>query len=806
MSKHNQSNRIPIIHQRLKPKVLAFAIASSLFGVMPIFMPNQIHAAEQVSQQHYSIAAGKLSDVLAEFAATAGVPLSFDPNLLNGLNSEGLQGQYSIEDGFDSLLKGSGYELTDTGNQNYSLRRSTVSAEDSVKLPTVKVSAVLYGSKETNTLGNSAASVGVIDAEAIENGQIRNFRDGFRQLANVMDGDWNDAGFVIRGLSSEGLVPGGAPVGSLYIDGVLQTLNGTRRGARGLWDVEQMEVYRGPQSTFSGRAAMAGAIYIKTRDPVFERETALSTTVGSDDLINTAFMFNTPVNDQIAMRVAGEYQRSKNNLNYPDYESFDRLDDMETDLYYNMRGKVLLTPDVMPDTSALLSYSFAHDAPVIRDIGGPDGLRADRGDFNTPTFTEVRLTRVKNAGLEITHDIDEALRFTSLTTAHHSLTKRPSVNAGTDGEINVVRGDQKDLLVTQELRLNYQQDRSTWVAGLYASHQNYDTTFDRTLFDFRNDQQFLERETNNMALFGEYTYEFIPTYKFTVGGRADYTRIKSDHENYRSQPLNTAPFVVSAYDTSVSEFNFVPKVGLSKAFGDNHLTGITYTEGFRTGGYGYNTSTAEVYEYDPEKAKNYEVFYKGQFLNQRLQLNANLFLTKYEDQQVEMRVDPSDPFYREIVNAASSKTWGIEIEPTFQVTRQFSTFASLGYLNTKFEDFNEANYGDLSGEEFPEAPEWTFSLGGHYQFDNGFYIGGDAKYTSDYMARLGTPPQDELDSRTIVNLQTGYRSEKWEVNAFVENVFDKRYYTYFDFDSAAEIEYATLGSERLVGVNVKVNF
>lgn len=91
-------------------------------------------------------------------------------------------------------------------------------------------------------------------------------------MANVMDGDWADAGFIIRGVSSEGLVPGSAPLATLYIDGVQQTVRGARRGARGLFDVEQVEVYRGPQSTLSGRAAMAGAIYIKTKDPTFERK------------------------------------------------------------------------------------------------------------------------------------------------------------------------------------------------------------------------------------------------------------------------------------------------------------------------------------------------------------------------------------------------------------------------------------------------------------------------------------------------------------------------------------------------------
>ena len=82
-------------------------------------------------------------------------------------------------------------------------------------LPPVTVTTTLYGSKEAVLLGDSAASVGVTTAEDIQNSQLRSFRDSFRRLGNVMDGDWTDAGFIIRGVSSEGFVPGGAPVGAL---------------------------------------------------------------------------------------------------------------------------------------------------------------------------------------------------------------------------------------------------------------------------------------------------------------------------------------------------------------------------------------------------------------------------------------------------------------------------------------------------------------------------------------------------------------------------------------------------------------
>ena len=671
--------------------------------------------------------------------------------------------------------------------------------EQPIDLGTVTI----YGAKDATTLNDTPASVGIVTAEEIDDSLLRTFRDAFRRLANVLDADWNDAGFIIRGVNSEGLVPGGAPLASVYIDGVQQTIYGARRGARGLWDVEQIEVYRGPQSTLSGRAALAGAIYIKTKDPTFEREAAASLTVGNQERVGTALMFNTPlVGDQLAFRFAGEFERSVTDINYPLYEPFDRYDDFTTDEFYNLRGKLLFTPSA--ETTALLSYSFAHDAPTLDDIAGPAlGFEFDehRGDFNDPVFSEARSTDVHNVGLEITHDISDALRFTSMSGYTHSFIDRPSVNEGTPGETNVLVGDRTDLMGTQEFRLNYEGDRVDWVAGVYGSYEELDAQFDRTSFSFRNDISRSAWETTNLAAFGEITYEFVPTWKATVGGRIDYTSQDTSEFFQRTQPLGGTTTVLTDFSSSVDELNFIPKLGISKDITEFQTAGITFSQGFRTGGAGFDRVNAVPYTYEPEKASTYEVFYKGRFLDDRLTLNANVFYTDFTNQQVEMRTDPLDPLSNKITNAASSNSYGFEIEPNFDVTEQLSVFASLGYVYTEFEEFNDANLGDLSGLSFPEAPEWTLAFGGRYTWENGLYFGGDVKYISSYLARFGSLPHDVIDPRTIVNLQAGYKTEHWEINAFAENLLDEEYYTYIDNDIAA-----TLGERRSFGLNVKATF
>lgn len=765
------------------------------------------------SPRQISIAAGPLTTALNQLAAQTGLQILFDGSVANGKTSPGARGNLTPSQALAAVLSGTGVQSRFAGQSQVVLSVAEASADNpavDADGATLLDRIAIYGARNATTLASTSASVGITTAEQIESGQIRSFRDSFRRMANVMDADWTDAGFVIRGVNSEGLVPGGAPLATLYIDGVQQTVYGTRRGARGLFDVEQVEVYRGPQSTLSGRAAMAGAIYVKTKDPVFEKEAEISTTIGTGNLYGTAFMANTPLlDDQIAVRIAGEIQRSKNDINYPTFVGYDRYNEFTHDFYYQLRGKVLFEPAEMPELRALLSYSFSHDDPYLRDIGGPAGsmgfsFAEKRGDYQIPAYIEYRPTDVNNVGLDVTYDISDELKLTSLSAFTYSDTDRFSPNYGTPGEINTYHGYYKDWIASQEVRLNYEGDKWNWVSGVYFALEDEKNFYDRTIplgAINRNQVQHNTQRSFNAALFGEATYEFVPTWKFTLGGRLDYTDQDITQHLVRTQPLGGTTTVLTNYGASFNEVNFVPKIGLSKALTDNQTVGVTYSQGFRTGGASYDSYRQTSYTYDPEKASTYELFYKGTFLDERLTINSNIFYTKYTDQQVQMQLDPLDATTRRILNAASSEAWGFEFEPSFKVNDNLETFASLGFVHTEFKDFNDLTYGNLSGLPFPEAPEWSLGLGARYTFDNGVYVGADAKYTSSYLARLGSLPHDYLDSRWIVNMQAGYKTERWEVNVFAQNLLDEEYFVYNDNDIAA-----TLGERRSVGLNLKVKF
>lgn len=785
-----------------RPLALAVGLVFGSIGLAGALLPAPAFA-QAAAAHRFAIAAGPLATALNQIGATTGVLLSFDPPLVSGRQSPALNGTYSADEALYRVLQGSGLEASPRTDGGYTVR--SLSSAQGPQLAPVNVTATLYGSRETNALNDSTASVGVVTAEQLENGSIRTFRESFRLLGNVMDSAYVNSGFVIRGMSSEGFVPGGSPLASLYVDGVLQTRTNSRRAPRSTWDVEQVEVYRGPQSTLSGSAAMIGAIYIKSKDPTFEREAAISAVAGNNKLAGGDFMVNAPViPGQLAVRLTGSYERSKTTVDMPTYRHFKHYDDYTTDLSHNLRGKVLFMPEALPNTSVLFSYARGKESPVDRFVGvGPGfSFKDERGDFyQFPTYAENRPINTQNAGLEIKHDFTDRLQLTANTGWNEGKTKRISIDLGTPGVANGIDGFIDDALLSQEVRMNYAGERWKWVAGIYASQQKNDSGLFGRLAPTVYQTQSSSLRVTNTALFGEATYEFVPDWFATLGGRIDRLRQTS---RLNSTIVQGATVTNLDDRGSIDEVNFVPKVALARKFGTSHMAGVSYSQGFRSGGHYLNRRTNAPGFYDPEKAHSAELFYKGLLLSERLTLNANLFYTRYQDQQIEIRPDPNDPFYRETQNAAASRTWGLEIEPVWRVTPRFTTFASVGYLKTEFLDFNHASYGDMSGQPLPEAPKWALGLGGHYQFDNGFYIGADAKYTARYRAQFGIPPQDTLPARTIVNLQAGLRKDNWEISAFAENLFDKRYFTGIDADATPA--FGQIGARRSVGVRATMTF
>ena len=668
---------------------------------------------------------------------------------------------------------------------------------------------VVTGQKIPRPQDDAQASLFTLGNSDIAQKELRNIRDAFRLAANVVDSDWVDSGFLIRGVNSEGLTPGGSPLATLYVDGSAQTVQGTRRGSRGLWDVERVEIYRGPQSTLSGRSSLAGAIHMFTRNPTYEWDGAAQVTAGTDDTQEIALAFGGPiVEDTIAFRLSAEYQSRENDLNYPEYQQYAAFDDFVTNEYHQLRGKLLFQPEALNGGQVLLTYSTAHDSPNLDDIAGPGlGFQYSerRGDLNsgTPFFQENRSSDNDNFVLDISVPFSDDLTFSSITSLSQTDMERPSINFGTPGEVFVAQGDEGQEFATQELRINGEGEMLRWVAGLYLSEETADSA--RTLSNFfsggRFDTSRSDSEVNSRAVFGEVEFDLDDRWTFVAGGRfhgedtKDETFFSRDYTNPAiADIVNDSPVFES------DESEFLPKIGVVLNMDENQSLGLTYTEGFRSGGAGINSSTGLSYTYAPEHLQNYELSYRRAFADDRVRLAANVFLGEWGDQQVEVQLDPTDFSSSQIENAARSELSGFEVELNGSISQLLTGFLSIGYSDTEFKSFDPNSLVDFSGLPFPQAPEWTTTVGVDYENPNGVFFGIDVNSVDEYFARdYQNAPIDTVGDYTLVNVRVGYRRDNWSVSLFADNVADEAYFVYRDvigtFDCCA-----TLAARRSVGI------
>lgn len=677
---------------------------------------------------------------------------------------------------------------------------------------------VVYGDRTTTDADRSRSSVAIVDARELASPTVPTWRDGFRLMANVQAGDWAESGVVIRGVNSEGQTPGGlgAPLASFYIDGVQQTVNGTRRGARGTFDTEQFEVFRGPQSTLSGRAALAGAMHLRTRDPVFAPGGAAEVTYGENDHRQAGLAWGNALGENLAFRLSGEWSAKDTDLHYPSYERFDHYDDFATDEYYTLRGKLLWLPTGGDRTRVLFSAAHSFDRPTPDDIAGPNwssnapGFAARRGDIwgdilpdyyrslgvtELPAYQELREGTVDNFGLEVTHEIGPSLTFTSMTGYSMSNTTRDSINVGTPGEVLATTGEFDQNLFSQEFRLTYAQGPWQAVGGYYLSHEDQKAHREQQLLSYtesRNDADIL-----NQALFGEASYEVVPGWRLIGGGRID--TIRQDQDAWAASDGVTTTDTSSDYTDTV----FIPKVGVEVDTAPNQTLALVYQRGYRPGGSAIYVADGSQYSYDPEWTDVVELSWRARLLDDRLRIAANAFYQNWENQQVEIQDDPADWQTSRIVNAGKSKSYGGEVELAWQATDRLNVFSSIGLLHTEFEDF-EVGGTDYSGLPFPAAPEQTLVLGYLWGGDTGWFSLGNLKYTSSFMSRLeaGVARPLDLDPYTTVDLSVGYGWEQARLTLYATNLLDEEYLTYeYGPDTLA-----TLGDRREIGVRLNYTF
>lgn len=690
----------------------------------------------------------------------------------------------------------------------------------------------------------------------------------------------NAASVTIRGISPTRTDDNSldSPVG-IMIDGIyLGSLAGQLLEN---FDLERVEVLRGPQGTLFGRNTVGGVVNVVRSRPTGELGGKMRLTGGEDGQREFRGVLNFPIMDE---RLAGKLFYT--NLQFDGFLPNDTVGGKQPEKDYQNYGlallanptdnfEALLTIERFDDGSQggafLTNYNLAPGVATApaesreTDLSGGFlgclfGLVPCRNDLDFPSRGSADLKNPSDLQtdaitLDMKWDINDNWRVVSLTGYREQEEDRKYDFDGSAANFITIDRRNDFEQFSQELRLEGSWDNVNLVIGGY--HWNSEFTQDwatggnfwsfvGTLsgYSFEDNvwlnpalqaanpgltpldvclgpnraavfgnvncdpgagtapygpgfEQRLNsnQETTANAVFAQVDWTFAEDWTLTVG-----LRWTNEEKEFRAGQAYLAPLSRANIDAFPSYADLKedwsetsPKIGLSWQATDDVLLYASYAEGFHSGGFfGVNQNIADFERdiYDPEIANNYEVGFKSQLFNNRVQFNASYFFNDFEDkQESSVQVDPSTNTVATVFsNAAGAEYQGVEMELQWVATANLNLFASFGWLDAEYTDFQtdiNANDGvtlvqDASFLTPRNAPEYTYGVGGTLTIPVGpgeIEIFTKYSYIDDVESDLLNLAVGQIDGREDLGLSIAYNQDNWRFTIFGRNLTDEEFET-----------------------------
>jgi len=635
-----------------------------------------------------------------------------------------------------------------------------------------------------------------------------------------------------------------------------------------LLDTERVEVLRGPQGTLYGRNATGGAVNFVSHKPTREWEGWVRGSYGSWDMTKLEGAVGGPIGDTTAFRAAVLKTDSdgwmNNKFTGNDQQGIDELaarlllEWQPTDalnLLLNVRGgktesdavqyrhlgvwdvdgNQCPTADILAGLCADI-FGYSEEAPytTLNGVDVPAVPDYEDGNFDFEAENDTSFW-----GVSLTADwaIGDYL-VTSITSYDDMDDSRPEE---TDvGPNDILTGNLAVNQETwaQELRVAWEGDRWTWLAGAYYLR---DEATDNTSFDILRDLRplFIGDDVNctappgnptgfcpeafvqtsksgtdqtitSFALFADTTIDLTDTLKLSTGLRYTDEEVEHDAYFFFDEPAAGNPNQPGYPDDAENDFdNLSGRAVLDFQWTDDLLLYGGITSGFKAGG--IQTTSDGIAPYDEEKLLSYEAGFKSTLANGRIRFNGAAFYYDYDDMQVYAFVIVDGLGFSTISNAADSEIYGAEFELQWLPIDNLFVNLGLGLLSTEYEDFVLPE-GDFSGNDVPMSPEVTFN--GLVQYDiplnryGTLTLQTDFNYQDEvYFDALNNPLLSE-DSYWIWNARASWKSldNRWEVAAFGRNLGDEEYMVYaFDLSFFGFNE-EMIGTPRYYGVEASFSF
>ena len=644
------------------------------------------------------------------------------------------------------------------------------------------------------------ASVSIFDARQIERQAIQHFEELISIVPNL---NWSGDGhraryFQIRGAGELEQYQGAPnPSVGFLIDDIDFSGIGT---VATLFDIEQVEVLRGPQGTRYGANALAGLIYLRSTVPEPDWSARAQLMLGGDNAWSAGLAFGGALkaDDSVLLRMSLQQHQSDGFRRNPYLGRTDTNGRDEAMLRTRLRW--LASDELQVDLAMMFAdidngydaFALDNSYVVLSDRPGRDAqrsngasVRAEYSGWDTVTLTSI--SALADSAIDFSYDADwgNSDSWAPITYDYRSVSER------------------RRRTLSQEFRLA----AGRWLAGVYALrlHDDLDTLDQGDYYDpgidYADglDYRFASAyAASNVAAFGQYEFNAGSATRLSVGLRAERRIAKyADSNDLRESP---------------SETMFGGELSLSHEHSASMTSFVTLARGYKAGGFNLGVVPESRREFSAEAMWNLEAGVKTAWQDNRLQLNASVFYARRDEQQVRtsFQIDPGDPtsfvFFTD--NAASGKTVGLEADLRWRPDDMWSLYATIGLLDASFDELITPQV-NLSGREQAHAPDYSFATGGSYTHASGFFARIDATARDAFYFDVSHAQRSQ--AYALLNARVGYETGNWLAELWARNLFDKDHAVRGFFfgneppDFAPRL-YTRFGDPRQVGLNIELRF
>ena len=638
----------------------------------------------------------------------------------------------------------------------------------------------------------------------------------------------------IRGVGQQDPLWGFEPGVGVYVDDVYYAR--PQAAVLEVFDVERIEILRGPQGTLYGKNTVGGALKYITKKMSGDATAKVKLAVGSYSQQDVMLSGQLPLIEN-QLYIGGAVAKMDRD-GYGDVDTgYDIATGVFTDSEENYEKDVLVyrinveyTPteklflrfaaDKTDDESNQLCGSQSSQTLLTHPATGLPFL-ASSDPFDGACGTTHK-SNVENEGFSITaqYDISDALSIKYIYADREGETQQFIDFESTPLDAFDVPAKYSDEQQSHEFQVNYTADRFALVGGIYYFEGNSAGAFDVVL----NGAPYMDGDHFDLAIGGDVDTESLSAYfngSFNLTDTITITagaRVTKDDKNSNIQRISYNTSQSFPYSTTQgSGFTFgdpandiflgastdisddqadeewsevSPSIKVDWKINEDIMVYLSYAEGFKSGGFDMRGNAATnpnvANGYDPETVETIEAGIKSQLFNDRLRLNVTWFEMDYEDMQLTVQTAQPAPvfFSSDVVNAGTAEIKGFEIEALAQVTEAFNIALSVGHMNAELIEVISAGVDVSSTWEMLNAPDWTGQLALSYNLDFGnagsLALNTAASYrdTSRNFNNV-TCSCDQDDSYTLWDVSANWLSidEHWQVSLYLKNIEDKEYKT-----------------------------